>query len=150
MGQTAIVAAKLGFSYERPVLDDVSIAVAHGEVVALLGTNGAGKTTLVRLVCGDLRPRAGGVTVLGGDPRRPAVRRSMPTQPPSVHPPSGSGRSERRARLPPTVVALIRTIWATPSGNALTSCGGEPTSRPGLKVREIVFSCSATGPTGGA
>src|SRR5215210_6100986 len=55
-----------------------------------------------------------------------------------------------RLRLPPTVVALMRTRRSTPSGYAQTRVGGEPTSRPGLNVNEMVFSWSATGPTGGA
>lgn len=73
----AIVATRLGFSYDKPVLEDLSLSVAPGEVVALLGENGAGKTTLLRLLTGDLTPRAGQVAIRGGDPRRPAVRRGM-------------------------------------------------------------------------
>jgi ABC-2 type transport system ATP-binding protein len=47
--------------------------------VAVLGANGAGKTTLVKLMCGLLRPTAGGVELLGTEPihRRIAVRRQM-------------------------------------------------------------------------
>ena len=43
------------------VLDDVSITVAAGETVALLGTNGNGKSTLMKCVMGMVRPSAGRV-----------------------------------------------------------------------------------------
>jgi energy-coupling factor transporter ATP-binding protein EcfA2 len=52
------------FAYgEVPVLREVSLALAPGERVALLGRNGAGKSTLIRLVTGLLRPAAGTVWV---------------------------------------------------------------------------------------
>jgi branched-chain amino acid transport system ATP-binding protein len=41
------------------VIEDVSITVAHGETVALLGTNGNGKSTLMKCVMGLVRPSAG-------------------------------------------------------------------------------------------
>jgi branched-chain amino acid transport system ATP-binding protein len=41
------------------VLEDVSLSVAPGETVALLGTNGNGKSTLMRCVMGLLRPSSG-------------------------------------------------------------------------------------------
>ena len=41
------------------VLDDVSLTVEPGEVVALVGENGSGKTTLVKLICQLYRPDAG-------------------------------------------------------------------------------------------
>lgn len=41
------------------VLEDVSLSVAAGETVALLGTNGNGKSTLMRCVMGLLRPARG-------------------------------------------------------------------------------------------
>jgi len=47
------------------LLDDVSVAVGRGEVVALLGPNGAGKTTLLRALCGELPPAAGDVHLEG-------------------------------------------------------------------------------------
>jgi ABC-2 type transport system ATP-binding protein len=45
----------------RVVLTDVSLHVAHGEAVAVIGANGAGKTTLLQLCTGLLAPDAGAV-----------------------------------------------------------------------------------------
>jgi branched-chain amino acid transport system ATP-binding protein len=44
------------------VLEDVSVTVAAGETVALLGTNGNGKSTLMKCVMGMLRPTKGTIT----------------------------------------------------------------------------------------
>ncbi|HYN28420.1 MAG TPA: alpha/beta fold hydrolase [Dermatophilaceae bacterium] len=46
-------------------VDDISFAVAPGEVVGLLGPNGAGKTTTIRVLLGLLRPDSGTVRVHG-------------------------------------------------------------------------------------
>jgi branched-chain amino acid transport system ATP-binding protein len=43
-------------------LQGVSLTVAHGELVALIGSNGAGKTTVLRTISGLLRPSSGSVT----------------------------------------------------------------------------------------
>src|SRR4051812_21300843 len=51
------------------VLFGVSLSVAAGGRVALLGTNGAGKSTLLRAVAGLLAPTAGTIRVRGGDVR---------------------------------------------------------------------------------
>jgi sulfonate transport system ATP-binding protein len=50
---------------DRPVLRDVALDVAPGEVVALLGASGCGKSTLLRLVAGLDTPTAGEVLVDG-------------------------------------------------------------------------------------
>ncbi len=57
---------KVGYGRVR-VLNDVSLAVAQGEVVALLGANGAGKTTTLRAAAGLVRPAGGTVRFLGAD-----------------------------------------------------------------------------------
>jgi len=43
------------------VLEDVSLSVAPGEIVVLLGTNGNGKSTLMKCVMGMLEPAAGSI-----------------------------------------------------------------------------------------
>ncbi|MBR0683217.1 ABC transporter ATP-binding protein [Roseomonas eburnea] len=48
-------------------LRDVSIEVAQGEIVTLVGANGAGKSTLLMTICGDPRARAGRVAFEGRD-----------------------------------------------------------------------------------
>lgn len=60
-------------------LDRLSLAVATGSVVGIVGSNGAGKTTLLDVICGLLRPDHGRVTVLGEGVkgRAPGVRRQM-------------------------------------------------------------------------
>ena len=52
---------------ERTVLDRVSLNVADGEVVALLGPSGSGKSTLLRVIAGLLVPDGGSVWVDGID-----------------------------------------------------------------------------------
>ncbi|CAH0221914.1 ABC transporter ATP-binding protein [Roseomonas sp. CECT 9278] len=48
-------------------LRDVTITVAKGEIVTLVGANGAGKSTLLMTICGDPRARAGRVVFEGRD-----------------------------------------------------------------------------------
>ena len=50
-----------------PVVRDISISVAAGEVVAIIGPNGAGKSTLLKGLVGILRVTAGSVVVAGED-----------------------------------------------------------------------------------
>ncbi|MEY1556695.1 ABC transporter ATP-binding protein [Yoonia sp. R2331] len=45
------------------VLDDVSLSVAPGEILALLGPNGAGKSTLVSTIAGEIAPAAGTIAL---------------------------------------------------------------------------------------
>ena len=50
---------------EVPVVDEVSLTVAAGEIVGLLGPNGAGKTTLIRMAATLARPSAGALRYRG-------------------------------------------------------------------------------------
>ena len=54
------------FAYdERPILRGLSLSVAKGEVVAVMGGSGSGKTTLLGLIGGRLLPNSGDVLVEG-------------------------------------------------------------------------------------
>jgi ABC-2 type transport system ATP-binding protein len=54
-------------------LDGLDVTVARSEVHGFLGPNGSGKTTAIRVLLGLLRPDAGDVRLLDGDPWRDAV-----------------------------------------------------------------------------
>ncbi|MCZ0737858.1 branched-chain amino acid ABC transporter ATP-binding protein/permease [Phreatobacter sp. AB_2022a] len=47
------------------ILNDVSVAVAEGEIVALLGRNGAGKSTLLKTITGIAPPASGSILLAG-------------------------------------------------------------------------------------
>jgi ABC-2 type transport system ATP-binding protein len=55
-------------------LDNLSLSLHPGEVVALLGPNGAGKSTAIRLLLGLIAPTSGTTRVFGSDPREAATR----------------------------------------------------------------------------
>ena len=61
------------------VVDDVSLAIAAGSMVGILGPNGSGKTTLLKMLSGTLTPSTGQVVFggrpLAGWPRRDVARR---------------------------------------------------------------------------
>jgi branched-chain amino acid transport system ATP-binding protein len=62
-------------------LKGISLRVKEGEIVAVLGNNGAGKTTTLKMVSGLLRPREGGVRLMGevidGLPAHQIVKRGI-------------------------------------------------------------------------
>ena len=105
-GVTLLAAEGVGIAYgTRTVLDGVSLGVAAGDRIGVVGRNGGGKSTLLRLLAGDEQPDAG--RVIRG--RRAAGRPCSPRTTPSTRPrPSGtpwsatrrttSGRGDPRAR----------------------------------------------------
>jgi len=50
---------------QPPAIDAVSLTVARGEILALLGPSGSGKSTLLRLIAGFEKPDAGAVVIDG-------------------------------------------------------------------------------------
>ena len=58
----------VSFSYgDTPVLRDVSLSIAPGQLVAIMGGSGSGKTTLLKLIGGQIRAQQGQVLVAGQD-----------------------------------------------------------------------------------
>lgn len=74
-------AADLTFAYDatRPVLAGVSLEVARGAIVGILGPNGSGKTTLLGVLGGTRRPTGGTIT-LDGRPLAAFTRRALATR----------------------------------------------------------------------
>lgn len=68
-------------------LSDVSLSVAPGERVALLGHNGAGKSTMMKIILGLIAPDSGDITVCGatpGEARRASAWPISPRTRPSI------------------------------------------------------------------
>jgi ABC-2 type transport system ATP-binding protein len=91
-------------------LRELSLSVAPGELVALLGANGAGKTTAVRLLLGLAKPDTGLARVFGDDPRTPGTR-------------THTGAMLQVARVPETLrvgehIDLFSSYYPTPMPRA--------------------------------
>ena len=60
-----LLAERVSYRYragDRLVVDDVSLTVAAGDLVGILGPNGSGKTTLLKMLSGTLAPSSGAIT----------------------------------------------------------------------------------------
>lgn len=66
-GATICELERIGYAYRpgTPVLENVSLELRRGEIVALAGPNGSGKTTLAKLACGLLELQEGRVVLRG-------------------------------------------------------------------------------------
>ncbi|MBX6321664.1 MAG: ABC transporter ATP-binding protein [Rhodospirillaceae bacterium] len=78
MGPDRLVVANVAKHFlELRAVDGVSLTLARGEILGLIGPNGSGKTTLINLVTGVLPPTAGriyadGIDITGWKPHRVA------------------------------------------------------------------------------
>jgi len=62
---------------QMPAVRDVSLSIAQGDILAVIGANGAGKSTLLKALAGQLKPVSGSIRFRGEDiTRLPAYRRA--------------------------------------------------------------------------
>lgn len=119
-------------------VDGVSLSVAPGEVVGLLGANGAGKTTLIRMILGLETVDDGRITVLGSVPAR-ADRHAI------GYVPQGLGLSqaltvEQNVEFVAATFG-VRDLPALP--DALAAVATRPVSEIGLgRQRQLAFHCA--------
>ncbi|KAB2335159.1 ABC transporter ATP-binding protein [Bacillus mesophilum] len=64
---------------EMKAVDDVTLTIQKGEIVAILGPNGAGKTTTIMMMLGLLQPSSGTVNLFGSPPKEIKVRKRIGT-----------------------------------------------------------------------
>ncbi|MFI6523483.1 ABC transporter ATP-binding protein [Streptomyces uncialis] len=140
--------ALTGVSYShRPGLTvprEVSLTVAPGERVALVGTTGAGKSTLARLIAGGYEPSAGTVRLGGVEPRElgtAATRRTVALVTQEVHVFAGTIADDLRLAVPGAddaaldqalrAVGAHTWIGALPDGtDTVVGAGGHPLTAP--------------------
>ena len=74
---TAVSVCDVTFSYQKPVLKNISVDVQKGSHVAVIGSTGSGKSTLARLICALDTPDSGSLCVAGLDTRQKQNRRKL-------------------------------------------------------------------------
>lgn len=73
----AVSVRDVTFSYQKPVLKNISVDVQKGSHVAVIGSTGSGKSTLARLICALDTPDFGSLCVAGLDTRQKQNRRKL-------------------------------------------------------------------------
>ena len=73
----AVSVRNVTFSYQKPVLKNISVDVQKGSHVAVIGSTGSGKSTLARLICALDTPDFGSLCVAGLDTRQKQNRRKL-------------------------------------------------------------------------
>ena len=77
-GELAAVCVRdVTFSYQKPVLKNISVDVQKGSHVAVIGSTGSGKSTLARLICALDTPDTGSICVTGLDTHKKQNRRKL-------------------------------------------------------------------------
>ena len=76
-GSAAVSVRDVTFSYQKPVLKNISVDVQKGSHVAVIGSTGSGKSTLARLICALDTPDSGILCVAGLDTRQKQNRRKL-------------------------------------------------------------------------
>lgn len=115
----------------------VSLAVAPGEVIGLLGANGAGKTTVLRIALGLLAPTTGEALLLGRSPDR-GVRRRI------GYVPQGLGLyADMSVRENVAFVAGVYRKRRAEVPAAMAGVADELVGRLSLGIqRELAFACA--------
>jgi zinc transport system ATP-binding protein len=160
MPLTPIVAVRgLTVVYDgRPVLHDVRLSVAPGEVVAILGANGSGKSTLVRAIL-RLAPAQSGTVELFGAPLRrfrqwqrigyvPQRMGAASGVPATVGEVVGAGRLARRGLFRPPGAADRAAVAAALAAVGLADRAGDPvgTLSGGQQQRTLIARALAGEP----
>ncbi len=144
MGHLAVRGLRLRAG-ARVLLDDVTFAVAPGELLAVVGANGVGKTTLLRTLAGFIRPEAGDVALDGapvGKLARPARARAVTLIGDNIETPHGM--SVREVVL--TGRFARRDWWDWTVGDADLFAADAALERVGLSaLRERPFDTLSSG-----
>ncbi len=151
----AIEAHGLSKTYRGPLgrggttaLRGVDLRVEAGAAFGLIGPNGAGKTTFVKALLGVVRPTAGRISLLGGDPDDPAVRRRvgyLPERlalPPAWTPVEALESVARLKRLGPARAEVARRLEEV--GLAEVAARRVGTFSKGMKQR-VGLACALLG-----
>ena len=101
-------------------IEDISLTVARGTMLGVIGPSGAGKTTTIRVITGGIAPDAGVCRVLGEDPRR--FRR----------------RTRERIGYMPQLFVLYPDLTARENVDFMAALFGIPPWRRGRKVDEVL------------
>jgi ABC-2 type transport system ATP-binding protein len=101
-------------------VDGISLGVARGTMLGVIGPSGAGKTTTIRIITGGIAPDSGNVRVLGEDPRR--FKR----------------RTRERIGYMPQLFVLYPDLTARENVDFMASLFGIPPWRRGKKVDEVL------------
>ena len=107
-------------------VEEVTLSLNPGEVVALVGHNGAGKTTLIKLILGLIAPTSGTVSVLGADPSG-----------------AGGAASRRRLGFLPENVAFHGAMTGRELMNFYARLKGEPRARNAELLERVGLAAAA-------